>query len=330
ATLGVVSESVARPLKVRVEQVLLSGPNPVLAFWLSQLLGFYLDTVGALLPADGALVQALQGGRSMALRLCFEQFKQRGEKLARYPPPPPTDLSPPPAAVEAAQQAVELILCLEGGVQSAETHEGDAVRAALLPIALVCERSSEALDPHALTRVDEGGHLDPAGRRVYMLNCLSTLMAPLEGHAVAEGISAELGAMVEEHIRCLVEESRGRVLALCGLAEVAARVQFFKVEGASGGERAADQAGLDLSSVAKALRSFFGRVSDADALPTFGKLLAAPIKQDVTQRLLRELAAAYTDVYDLLHAPEGGYDGGEVAAVVRHSPDQIRTLLGVA
>lgn len=79
--------------------------------------------------------------------------------------------------------------------------------------------------------------------------------------------------MVEEHIRCLVEESRGRVLALCGLAEVAARVQFFKVEGASGGERAADQAGLDLSSVAKALRSFFGRVSDADALPTFGKLL---------------------------------------------------------
>lgn len=48
-------ESICRPLKVRIEQVLMSTPPPLLCFRLSQLLTFYLKTVDGMLGANSQL-----------------------------------------------------------------------------------------------------------------------------------------------------------------------------------------------------------------------------------------------------------------------------------
>ena len=48
-----VFEGVCRPLKVRVEQLLLSGPSLLLCFHITQLLTFYASTLRALLATAG-------------------------------------------------------------------------------------------------------------------------------------------------------------------------------------------------------------------------------------------------------------------------------------
>lgn len=82
-------------VQVRIEQVLMSSPPPLLCFRLSQLLAFYLSTVERLLGGASQLAEALRGSRAMALRSFQEGLRQRGAKLLRYPPPPPRDLAPP-------------------------------------------------------------------------------------------------------------------------------------------------------------------------------------------------------------------------------------------
>ena len=188
--LDTVFESICRPLRVRIEQVLMSAPAPLLCFRLAQLLSFYLATVERLAGAGSQLAEALRGCRAMALRTLGEALKGRGDKLVRYPPPPPRDLAPPAALLEGADLAAELVECFE---QSYEAQQGAGagkdfaavLAAAVRPLVEMCERSSEALNPDAASRVDEGSHLAPSDQRVFLVNCLVALHAPLAGHAAA-------------------------------------------------------------------------------------------------------------------------------------------------
>ena len=81
--------------QVRIEQVLMSGPPLLLCFALGQLLGFYRDTLAAVLGPAAALVATLRACRAFAARSFQEQLQAAGAQLTRYPPPPPRDLSPP-------------------------------------------------------------------------------------------------------------------------------------------------------------------------------------------------------------------------------------------
>lgn len=43
-----------------------------------------------------------------------------------------------------------------------------------------------------LLRLDEGAHLDPSDRGIYLINCLALLLSQLEGAACAEGLAARI------------------------------------------------------------------------------------------------------------------------------------------
>ena len=95
ALLDRIFESICRPLKVRIEQVLLSLPPALLCFQLTQLPSFYRTLVAGILGGDAHLPAALQACHDIAHRVFFEQLRSRGDKLVRNPPAPPADLSPP-------------------------------------------------------------------------------------------------------------------------------------------------------------------------------------------------------------------------------------------
>ena len=52
-------------------------------------------------------------------------------------------------------------------------------------------------------------------------------------------------------------------------------------------------------------------------------------KAEAMQRVLTALADSYAGVHEALLDPASGYPPDEVAAAVRHTPAQVRTLLGV-
>ncbi|KAI3423947.1 hypothetical protein D9Q98_009781 [Chlorella vulgaris] len=324
-----VFESVCRPLKVRIEQVLMSSPSPLLCFRLSQLLAFYLSTVEGLLGAGSQLAEALRSSRAMALRTFNDSLRAKGDKLLRHPPPPPRDLAPPPQLLDGAQLAADLVTSYEQSLEGQQPGGADdfaAVLAALVdPLAEMCRRSSEALNPTSSSRVDEGSHLDPTDQRVFMVNCLFALAAPLAGHECALAQAQQLHDALEEHVAAVVSAEVARTLGKCGLAEVVDRLRELQASG----QPAAGDPALELSRVGGAMRTFFARLSDPSMLPELPKLQVPRLKAETIQRVLQALADAYATVHAALLDPANGYPAAEVAEAVRHTPAQVRTLLGV-
>eukprot|EP00887_Chlorella_sp_A99_P005804 scaffold1.g5804.t1 len=335
--LDAVFESICRPLKVRIEQVLLSSPPPLLCFRLSQLLSFYLTIVEPMLGHASQLCDALRGCKAMALRAFQEQLRQRGDKLLRYPPPPPRGLEPPQQLLEGAQLLAELIasydqsLDVGGGGAAAAASAADfsgMLSAVIAPLREMCIRSSEALNPLAASRVDDGSHLDPTHQSIFVINCLLALAAPLAGRPCALAQAQQLHDALEGQLAALVEAEVGRVLARCRLADVSQRIKLHQQRPDEGQPLAQDPV-LALERVADAMRTFFGKLSDPTTLPDFPQLQVPRIKGEAVQRVSQALADAYAAVHAALLDPASGYDGAAVGAAVRQTPAQVRMLLGV-
>ncbi|KAG0467182.1 hypothetical protein HPP92_018762 [Vanilla planifolia] len=76
------------------------------------------------------------------------------------------------------------------------------------------------------------------------------------------------------------------------------------------------------------LRSFFGLVTGTDgSLPEFEQLQVPRLRSDACRRLARALAEAYEVIYAAVMDPENCYS--DPKSLVRHSPDQIRTILEI-
>ena len=345
--LATVFEGICRPLRVRVEQVLMSSPPPLLSFRVAQLLGFYLQTVDGMLGVTSPLSDTLRACHSMAMRTFYEHLKHRGDRLIRHPPQPPADLSLPSQLSEGITLASDLVDNYEGSLLSQDTTSSssstidstdptdddfDAVLSAvLIPLITAAERSSEALNPQAAGRVDDGANMDPADQHIYVINCLNELQRPLLGHSCAAPRVTAIRAAVEAHVSKLAAGEVQRILSGSGLAEVSERLTLYERSWAADveGTAAADPA-LALPKVAEAMRTFFGKLSDPAALPEFRKLQVPLVKAEALERCLTALADAYAQVYAALTDVKSGYPAEEVAQVVRHTPAQVRTLLGAS
>lgn len=330
-----VFESICRPLKVRIEQVLMSSPSLLLCFRLSHLLAFYSATMGNILGEEGQLVETLKGCKEMASRIFFDQLKAKGDQLQRYPPPPPRDLSPPPQVSETVRQLLEIIEIFDTGMEQHSQEEANAelekvLTAGLTPLLSMCEKSSEALSADAPSRVDEGKHLDPSAQRVYLINCIHGIQTLLGRRAFMENWITKLGEMVEAHTAALVGGEVGVILSRVGMAEVLDRMRIYQ-EGANSTGVMAEEPALSVDKVSAAMKSLFAAVSDIDALPSFNSLQAPRPRAEASARVAKLLADAYSNVYEALSNPQNGYTvDGNIAGSVKHTPAQVATILGVS
>ncbi|KIZ02121.1 Conserved oligomeric Golgi complex subunit 6 [Monoraphidium neglectum] len=340
ALLDRIFEGVCRPLRVRVEQVIMMSPPLLLCFQLSQLGAFYHDLVSRILGPSAALSTTLAGCRDMARRAFFEQLRAAGDRLLRAPPAPAADLLPPPQVAATLATLSEIVAAHEGALGgSAAGGDGggggdegmsQVLDAVLEPMLEMCRRSSEALRPDSGARLDEApAQLDPSAQPAFLLNCVSAAQAALAPHACCAPRAAALAGAAEELVRQLVRGEVARLLGRCGLAEVAERVRLYKASGGGSGPLASDPS-LSLHTVSEALRSFFVLVSSPDALPEFRSVQQPRLRGEAIARVASSLAEAYDLVYTMLGDPSSGYPEAGGAAGIKHTPAQVRTILGVA
>lgn len=355
ALLDRIFESVCRPLKVRVEQVLMMSPPLLLCYQLGQLAGFYQRLLADILGPGAALSTTVAGCRDVANRTFLEQLKAAGDRLLRTPPAPPADLSPPAQVSQAMQLLSEIITAHEGSLQAAglssstqqqqqqpaadgstpAAEQGlEAVLAAVLdPLLEMVRRSAEALSPDSPARLDDGGRLDPTAHKVYTINCLAAMQSVLALRPAAAGRATQMADAINSQLDSLVGQEVGRLLARSGLAEVVERVRLYQASASIAGAApaaplAADPA-LSLAAVVEALRRFFVAVSSPDALPEFAGIQSPRLRGDAVARVASLLVAAYEQVHSLLDDPTAGYAEQGGSSSVKHSPAQVRTILGV-
>eukprot|EP00878_Enallax_costatus_P013888 GHUV01014523.1.p1 GENE.GHUV01014523.1~~GHUV01014523.1.p1 ORF type:complete len:522 (+),score=161.40 GHUV01014523.1:61-1626(+) len=345
-------ESICRPLKVRIEQVLMMNPPLLLCYQLGQLTDFYCSLVVDILGPDAALSQTVGSCRDTANRTFMEQLKAAGDRLLRTPPQPPADLTAPLQVSQSMQLLNEIISAYESSLQHAapkqqhqqqdsdvEVQQADdglssVLSAVLDPLLEMIKRSAEALSPNSPARLDDGTKLDPTAHKVYLINCLSVCQQTLAVRPAAAAPAQQSAELINSHLNSLVGQEAGWLLARSGLAEVVERVRLYQATSKMSGAAApaaplAADPSLSHYAVAEALRRFFVAVSSPDALPEFSSIQSPRLRGEAVSRVAASLVDAYEQVYRLLDDPTAGYAELGGSSMVKHTPAQVRTILGV-
>ncbi|XP_075484675.1 conserved oligomeric Golgi complex subunit 6-like isoform X1 [Primulina tabacum] len=357
-------EGVCRPFKARVEQALQSQPNLIISYKLSNTLEFYSHTISDLLGRETALCNTLWALRDAAQKTFFDILKTRGEKLLRYPPLVAVDLSPPPAVREGVSVLLEIIETHDSGVMvysSGKKPTFEPVISALLdPIIQMCEQAAEAhkskgviqssrrsrgsSDPAQLRRSSIDAILDNSSStplsqirevpsKIFLINCLCSIRQPLLGHEAASEYIKKLGSMIETHMHDLVEKEVDSILRRCNLSH---KMSYFRdsltnndiSEESVSKTPMSETEAMSSTVLSECLKSFFGLVLGSESsLPEFEQMNVPSLRSEACVRLARTLADAYELIYKAIMDPRNGY--AEPKSLVRHSPDQIRTILGI-
>ncbi|KAJ4744634.1 Conserved oligomeric Golgi complex subunit 6 [Rhynchospora pubera] len=346
-------EGACRPFKVRVEQVLQSQHSLIVSYKLTNTLEFYSFTISELLGKETALCNTIGLLKDAAQQTFFNIVKSRGEKLQRYPPLVPADLSPPAAVREGISVVVELIQSYDSIMlpPSAPKPPFLPVISSLLdPIVQMCEKAAEAHRlKGAISRRRASSEYSSGGRdslssvdailaknlsasaqsaetssKIYIINCLSAMEEPLVSHPAASGYVNNLQSMIEKHMNLLVEKETDGILSWCGLSDKISIIQ----EQQEGGKTLSDIPETSPHILSENLRSFFGLVTGTEgSLPEFEQLQIPRLQSDACSRVARTLAGAYEIVYAAVMDPKNGY--ADARSLVKHSPHDIRTMLGI-
>ncbi|ONK78592.1 uncharacterized protein A4U43_C02F20430 [Asparagus officinalis] len=345
-------EGACRPFKVRVEQVLQSQPSLIVSFKLSNTLEFYSYTISDLLGRETALCNTLWLLKDAAQQTFFNILKTRGDKLLRYPPLVPVDLSPPSAVREGVSLLLELIDTYDGMMvpASGKKPDFDPVIAALLdPIIQMCEQAAEAhKSKGALSRRRASSEIGSNRRdslsvdailaknnslnsqtaettsKIYLVNCLSAIQQPLIGREVTAKYVNNLSSIIETHTNILVEKEVDAILLRCGLLSKISYVQTLNDEHGP----LAEVEDMSPQVISECLRTFFGLVTGNEgSLPEFEQLQVPKLRDEACARVSRALSGAYELLYGVITDPQNLYP--DPKSLVRHSPDQIRTILEI-
>lgn len=370
-----VFEGVCRPFKVRVEQVLQSQPGLILAYKLSHLLEFYRFTISDLLGQGAALSVTLRDVATAAEKTFFDILKARGDKLLRYPSPIAVDLSPPPAVAEGMSALLELLDTYNGMMVPAGKKKPDfqpVISAMLDPIIQMCERAADAYaskSPNLSLRrtTTEAGrtitntsaplrkaisietfgnnNVVPSAqgissaRKIFLINCLSSIQQPLSNHGLVNEYLDSLGRKIENYLSSLVNEEVVAVLERCKLHKKVVCIRersqrHYESEIVSKEDEPDEVKSLALTeemsppSFAESLRLFLGLVTGREGVvPEFEQLQAPVLRSEASNGVAKALSEAYELVYKTLLEPSSGYQ--EPRSMLRHTPDQIRTILGI-
>ena len=312
AALDRVLEGVCRPFKLRVEAALSSvGPSSlVLSFQLTQLLGFYASTLGALVGETSVLTGTLLECAAAAVALQRSQLAARVDRLARFPPTPEAHSSPGPAFSEAATRCSELLAAAQAAAGPASHGRGvstddvgPVLEALLLPLL-----DAAVAGGHSLVRQPE---LPEWASAAYIVNCIGVLRQPLaERLPGAEAVDQRLAAAAERQKEDMAAAEVRRVLTACKL------VPFVELAAAA---PAPGSPALAPTAAGPALEALYTRLAaSASPLPEF-KELAAKDRSDVTRRIASQLADAYAAVYNAVRAAHPG-------AQLRYSAAQVKTV----
>lgn len=147
-------------------------------------------------------------------------------------------------------------------------------------------------------------------------------------YEVASEYVKKLGKMIESHIHGLVEKEVETILRRCGLSNKMSYFRKLSNDEAVSGQPLAELEDTAPASLSDGLKAFFGLILGSEnSLPEFEQILVPKLRSEASVQVARSLAEAYELIYDAVMDPANGYP--DPKSLVRHPPDQIRTILGI-
>jgi len=300
------TEGICRPLKQRVEQIVVSETGPVVLYRLTNLIRFYENTINLVL-------RSTTSGLSVCMaelhKLSYSQFMSSlqaavANQLVRLETGTLTDLAPS----HVTTSLLGLVRDLLAGHSVVDMAVDD------LPVIL-----SAVVDPLTNQLETTAAKLPSQDYSVFLVNNLHQLRSSLSLYQSTEDRLGQLARQVDNCLTKLSKEQSSHLLASLGLSTVQ--------------ELLANRDGTPLSTVPglhpEAIHSISVRLDsllsapDILLLPATRLLLSSQHRHLVIQHSFSQLHAVYTQLYTAMEDPSNGYD----VSLLTKTPDQIIHLL---
>uniref|UniRef100_A0A8C4IF30 Conserved oligomeric Golgi complex subunit 6 n=1 Tax=Dicentrarchus labrax TaxID=13489 RepID=A0A8C4IF30_DICLA len=297
---GHITEGVCRPLKVRIEQVIVAEPGAVLLYKLSNLLKFYHHTISSIIGTSVAsLLMTMEEMHILSKKMFFNSLSLHASRLMDKVELPPADLGPTASLTQTLSLLREVLASHDSSVVPLDARQADFAQV------LSC-----ILDPLLQLCTVSASNLGTADMATYMVNSLYVMKTTLALFEFTDKRLEMLEFQIEAHLDTLINEQASYVLTRVGLSYIYSCVQ----------QHSAEQ--VDYLTV-----QFDRYLSSPDTLvmPQLNFLLSAAIKEQIFRQSTELVCRAYGEVYTALTSPANGYKDPE--NLVPRSPKQVQTLL---
>lgn len=307
-----ITEGISRPFKVRVEQVIVAEPGPVLLYKLTNLHKFYRYTIGQLLSKEASLLATLAEMEEFAQKVFFNAINVLSSKLVDKVELPPADLGPTASLTQTLGLLREILASHDSSVVSMDTRQADFAKilgCVLDPLLQMCSLSASKLNT--------------ADMAAYMINCLYAMQTTLSLYEYTDQRLEMLEAQVDAHIDTSVNEQASFVLTRVGLIQIYSIAQQHQ---ASEGPLSSVH-GMDPSSVRDGINRFDSYLGSPDSflLPQIKLLHSTAVREKIQKRAVTLICSAYELLYTAINHPANNYK--EASSIVQRTPDQIKTLV---
>nr|XP_028577952.1 conserved oligomeric Golgi complex subunit 6 [Podarcis muralis] len=311
--IGHITEGVCRPLKVRIEQVIVAEPGAVLLYKISNLLKFYHHTISNIVGNTAAmLLTTMEEMHVLSKKIFFNSLNLHASKLMDKVELPPADLGPSSALTQTLALLREVLASHDSCVIPLDTRQADFGQV------LSC-----VLDPLLQMCTVSASNLGSADMATFMVNSLHMMKTTLALFEFTDKRLEMLQYQIEAHLDTLINEQASYVLNRVGLSYIYNIVQQHKPEQGS----LANVPSMDSMSLKAAMVQFDRYLSAPDGLlmPQINFLLSATVKQQIIKLSTELVCRAYSEVYSAVMNPDNGYKDPET--ILPRSPHQVQALL---
>jgi len=312
-------ESVCRPLKLRLEQILMSAPSPVLNFQLTTLFSFYLKTIEPVMSKDSQLLNTLRSCRSSADKSLRDQMKQRGDRLVRQPPLPPEDLSMPETYGDRLAIGVSIVKfhessMLDDGLDEDILDLGSLLNTIVDPIVDSVLSGADILNPSSSGRLDDSGSsIDPSKQYIYILNCLCHIRSQFDMFDFAAQLVNQLNTRISTAMH---------QLGLIQLKKILSGTKLEECIGSSE-ERVDHHASLDAETAVSGAGALWSRLQDP-LLTIASSDYSGITDREIREGLEKSIISDIVDIYTLAY--HSASKSPQLPSI--HKPEDVKMLLG--
>ncbi|XP_048836711.1 conserved oligomeric Golgi complex subunit 6 [Brienomyrus brachyistius] len=310
---GHITEGVCRPLKVRIEQVVIAEPGPVLLYKLSNLLKFYHHTISGIIgTAMATLLITVEEMHVLSKKMFFNSLSLHASRLMDKVELPPPDLGPTGSLNQTLSLLREVLASHDSSVVPLDARQADFAQV------LSC-----ILDPLLQLCTVSASNLGPADMATYMVNSLYMMKTSLALFEFTDKRLEMLEFQIEAHLDTLINEQASYVLTRAGLSYIYNCVQQHGKEQGP----LSNIPGMDSSSLKAAMVQFDRYLASPDTLlmPQLNFLLSAAMKEQIFRQSTELVCRAYGDVYSAVTDPASSYKDPE--SVLHRTTQQVQTLL---
>ncbi|KAG0256026.1 Golgi transport complex subunit 6 [Mortierella polycephala] len=303
-------EGTSRPLKSRVEQVLVSQGNAIITFKISNLIKFYSSTIERAVGSDASLSKTLYEISESSMQVFFDAIGRQSADLLRRPDTPGADLGPPPAMKETVSQLKEIMASFD--TSFVQIDEGNQDFAPIL---------SAVIDP--LFQMCEIGaaNLSAFNRAIYMINCLYYVQSALV-YPFAKQKVEELEKQIQQYVEVVVDEQHIVLLKQSGIAPL---IQAMETkDGTTPLSSVPNMEATSVSTVLSRLDHFLGSVN-LDLNSWLSKIVSSRLAKTISTQNVKMFVDAYRQLCDAIEDPKNKYEFP--ATILVRTADEVEMLL---